>query len=760
MQPFHYLDDPRRHSAPPPSRAVTGIREPFLPVDSTRPQVVEVDDSGKLVDYFHILLRHKRTVAVFAFVGLAFALLVSLPQKPVYRAQVAIEIQDPNENFLSRGFSNTTQAGSDTAETFFQTQMRLLRSESLLERVAVKLKLDKEGLKPAVKPAAWKSFLRWPNASAIPAREKMLRELSQNLTVRVSGQTRVVEVLYDSPNPALAADFANTLVSEFIDQSQEVRWKSAQRAGEWLTRQLAEMKIKLEKAEAQLQDKAKASGMTFEAGKDSIDDARLRQLEDELSRTQVEKLTKQSKLEMARVVGPDSLPEVMDDLTIRDYTIKLTDLRRQLAELNSNLMPAHYRVQEVERQIDAMKSALDKARSNVLARIRNEYDAATRHEALLQAACAAQTKLVAHQSTNAVEYNMLKHEVDTSRQLYEVLLQRVKEAGVASAMRASNVLVVDPARKPVFPYKPNFFMNSIIGIGGGLFLGIGFVFFREQANESFRDRGELSLQLNVPELGAIPEVRPRFLQMNTSVKKPVVIDVGGVKSPTSEHLELVTWNRNSSFIAESFRATLPSILFSEAGGARPRIIVVTSANPAEGKTTVATNLAIAISEITQRVLVIDGDLRKQRIHRIFGIENKAGLADLLASPDSLSVLQVEELIHATEIDGLYVLPGGGERPDHANLFYSRRLPELLGILRHRFDTVIIDSPPVLQIPDGRLVARFADGLILVVRAGKTAKESAVLAQQRLAEDGTRVLGTILNSWDPGNVNRYVYTGRN
>jgi succinoglycan biosynthesis transport protein ExoP len=759
MKPFHYLDDPRRNAASSPGRAPAGVREPFVPFDLARPQIVEADDSGKLFDYLHMLLRHKWTVGVFAFVGLAFALLVSLPQKSIYRAQVAVEIQDPNENFLSRGFDNAAQSGNDAAETFFQTQMRLLRSESLLDRVATKLNLNNADREPTSKPSLWRSLLRLPDTSAIPAREKMLRGLSQNLTVRVSGQTRVVEVLYESPNPALAAEFANTLVSEFIDQSQEMRWKSAQRAGEWLTRQLAEMKIKLEKAEAQLQVKAKASGMAFEAGKDSIDDARLRQLEDELSKTQVEKLTKQSKLELAQQVGPDSIPEVLDDPTIREYAIKLTDLRRQSAELNSNLMPAHYRVQEVERQIDAMKGALEKARSNMLDRIRNEYDAVVRHEELLEAACAAQMRRVANQSTNAVEYNMLKHEVDTSRQLYELLLQRVKEAGVASAMRASNVLVVDPARKPMFPYKPNFLMNSVIGMAGGLFLGIGFVFFREQSNQSFRDRGELSLQLNLPELGAIPEVRARFLQVNSNSRKPLVVDVGGIKSPTSEHLELATWNRNSSLIAESFRATLPSILFNDASGARPRVIVVTSPNPAEGKTTVATNLAIAISEITQRVLVIDGDLRKQRIHRIFGIENKAGLADLLGSNESLSIAQVEDVVQSTEIAGLYVLPGGGERPDQANLFYSRRLPELLGILRHRFDTVIIDSPPVLQIPDGRLIARFADGLILVVRAGRTARESAILAQQRLTEDGSRVLGTILNSWNPGNANRYVYSSR-
>ncbi len=758
MNPFHYLDDPRRNQAPTPGRAVPAVREPFQSFDLARPQILETDDSGRLFDYLHMLIRHKWTVGVFVLLGLAFALIVSLPQKPVYRAQVAMEIQDPNENFLSKGFDNSAQGGSDAAETFFQTQMRLLRSESLLDRVATKLNLTNVDRNAAPKPPLWRSLLHLQPLT-IPARDKMLQDLSQNLTVRVSGQTRVVEVLYDSPDPALAANFANTLVTEFIEQSQEMRWKSAQRAGEWLTRQLAEMKIKLETAEAQLQVKAKASGMAFEAGKDSIDDARLRQLEDELSRTQAEKLTKQSKLELARQVGAESLPEVLDDPTIRDYTIKLTDLRRQLAELNSNLMPAHYRVQEVERQIDEMKGALEKARNNMLARIRNEYDAVERHEQLLKAACAVQLKLVANQSTNAVEYNMLKHEVDTSRQLYELLLQRVKEAGVASAMRASNVLVVDPARKPMFPYKPNFLLNSLIGLSSGLFLGVGFVFFREQANQSFKDRGEMSLQLNLPELGAIPEVRARFLQVNLHPKRPLVVDVGGTKSPASEHLELVTWSRNSSFIAESFRATLPSILFNESGGARPRVIVVTSPNPAEGKTTVATNLAIAISEITQRVLIFDGDLRKQRIHRIFGIENNAGLGDLLTSNKPLTIAQVEEVVQSTEVAGLHVLAGGGERSDLANLFYSRRLPELLGILRQQFDTIIIDSPPVLQLPDARLVARFADGLILVVRAGHTAKESAILANQRLAEDGSRVLGTILNSWDPGKMNKYVYSGR-
>ena len=608
------------------------------------------------------------------------------------------------------------------------------------------------------KPSFLRSILPLPKAAVMPERERLLQQIAQNLTVRVSGQTRVVEILYESPDPALAANFANTLVNEFIEQSQEVRWRSTQRTGEWLTRQLAAMKIKLEQSEAQLQAMAKASGLMPDSGKGSIEDAKLRQLEDELSKAQAARLDRQSKLKLASQSSAESLPEILDDPTIRDYTLKLTDLRRQFAELNSNLTPAHYRVKEIQDAILAMETALQKARTNMLLRIRNEYESAQRHEDLLSKACQDQMKIVFKESNSAVQYNMLKHEVDTSRQLYEVLLQRVKEAGVASAMRAGNVLIVDPARKPIRPYKPNFLMNSVVGFAGGFFVGIAFVIFRDQANKSVRDPGELSRQINVPDLGAIPEARQRFLQMSPYPFKPLSVlgDEGLHRSQAQPCLELITWNRKPSFIAESFRATLPSILFSHPTEGRPRVLVMSSPNPGEGKTTIATNLAIAISEITQRVLIVDGDLRKPRLHRIFDVPNESGLSDLLSSDEPVSAAKLYGIIQPTQITGLSVLTSGSETHDTSSLFYSRRLPELLRLLREEFDTVVIDSPPVLQIPDSRLMARFADGIIMVVRAGRTARDSAVLAHQRLAEDGSRVLGTILNSWDPGSMHRYAY----
>ena len=570
-----------------------------------------------------------------------------------------------------------------------------------------------------------------------------------------SGLTHVVEVLYESPDPALAADVANDVVAEFINQSQEVRWRSAQRAGEWLTRQLADMRVELEKSDAELQNMARGSGMVIDSGKDSIEEEKLRTLEDELLKAQADRLSRQSKLELVGQVSVESLPEILDDPTIRDYNLKLTDLRRELAELSASLTPAHYRVQQVVQQITEITKALNLARTNLLTRMRNEYEASQRHVNLLQQACAEQLKQVAQASHKAVEYNMMKHEVDTSRQLYEILLQRVKEAGVASAMRSSNVLIVDPARRPALPYKPNLPFNAAIGFAGGMFVGIGFVFFRKQVNRSVREPGELSVQLNLPDLGAIPDIRQPFRARKALQSAP---ELSLMRTNGNDDLGFTGRNGKSSLLAESFRATLPSILFGQPNALRPRIIVVTSPNAGEGKTTVAANLAVAIAEITHRVLVVDGDLRKSRLHSRFGVQNELGLADLLSANEPLKISDIEVAIQDTGLPGLFTLTSGTEKDDSSSLFYSRRLPELLRLLRQEFDTVIIDSPPVLQVPDGRLLGRFADGMILVMRAGQTARESAIVARQRLADDGSTVLGTILNSWEPSKMHRYTYAG--
>ena len=344
-----------------------------------------------------------------------------------------------------------------------QTQAKILQSESVLERVIAKLHLEEkqsreEGLG---RISAWRNALGLPERRSGSPREEVLHLVTKNLKVSTDPNTRLVEILYDAKDPQLAADFLNALTTEFIQQNLEARWKTSQQTGEWLTRQMEDVRIKLERSGDNLQTYAHASGLLFTAEKvgsqvieGNIADEKLRQLQDQLSEAHGDRVAKQAVYELVSSAPPESLPEVLDDKTLQDYQVKLTDLRRQLAELSSSLTPAHPSVRKVQAQVTALESALQKERTNVIQRIRNEYESAHRRENLLSANYASQARLVSEQASEVAHYNILKSDVDTNRQLYDSMLRNVQEAGMTSALRASNIRVVDSARPPTRPYKP------------------------------------------------------------------------------------------------------------------------------------------------------------------------------------------------------------------------------------------------------------------------------------------------------------------
>src|ERR1035438_7827286 len=703
-----------------------------------------------LLEYWYMLRRRKGALLLIAFAGLLAGLLLTLPQTSVYQARTVLEIQNLNQNFLNmRDVSPTAQEGSNPLETDLQTEIGILQSESVLKQVIAKLDLATRlpAQQEKSRLAAWRKALRLPEPRPALTEDALLRQVAANLKVRPQPNTRLVEVLYDSPDPALAADIANTLTAEFSRLNLQSHWQTTQQTGDWLKQQMEGVRISLEQSEEQLQTYARTAGLLFTAEKDNVAEEKLRQLQQELSKAQSDRVRSQSKYERAATAAPDSLPEVLDDATLKDYQVKLTDLRRQLAELSSTLTPAHPSVKKVQAQVTTLETASEKERANVTRRIQNEFESAQRRERLLAMSYDAQARLVAEQAAKATHYDILKREVDNNRQLYDSMLQHVKEAAVASALHASNVRVVDPARPPTRPYKPNFVLNSVLGLLSGGFFGIVFIVLRERGDRSIQAPGEASLYLDVPELGVIPSAdaeRSRsfayYHQARSAETKKT--EKENRKSP----VELVTWQRRPSVLAESFRSTLASILYTGENGNRPRVIALTSANPREGKTTVASNLALALAEIGRRVLLIDGDLRKPRLHEIFKVSNEWGLSDLLdgTKPPEGS----EAMVAGTGYRDLYVLPAGSVASSISNLLHSPRALELLKRMRQEFDMVIIDTPPMLQIPDARVLGRLADGVILVVRSARTTKETAATASQRLVDDGTRVLGTVLNEWDP------------
>jgi polysaccharide biosynthesis transport protein len=754
------MEHPNRLPNPGNSTALPLARSQYseIPASAYARDGNDEFETGGLIEYWRILRRHKGTWIIFAFAGALLGLLIALPQTALYQARTSVEFLELNDNFLNFKQVSAVAQSSATLETAdIQTQMKILQSDSLIERVRAKLKKNMPVPEASGRVSAWRKVLNLSEPSGGDALDQALNRVARSVSVRAAGQTRIIEVTVDSTSPELAARFANTLANEFIEQNLEARWKTTERTSNWLATQLDDMRVKLERSEDALQAYARKSGLLFTDEKTSVSEEKLRQLQQELSTATADRIARQSRYEMAQHSSPDALPDVLNDDGLRDVQAKITDLRRLIAQLSATYTPEYKSLKRAQAELASLEAAFQHDRAAILKRIKNEYDEASRKEKLLASAYEAQTAQVTGEGEKSIQYKILKREADSNRQLYDSMLQQLKESTIASAMRASNARVVDPAKVPEYPYKPNAGQSAGLGLLVGIFLGAVFIVMRESADRTIQQPGDSTMYLNLPELGIIPsgkfegrqklQTEPRALAAAAGSPSLAVAVTGKAVRP--DQVELMTWQRKPSLVAESFRSTLISILFSGENRESPKVLVVTSAGPAEGKSTVVSNLAIAIAEIGQRVLLIDADMRRPRQHEIFTMDNKRGLSSLLRERTILNGdRSLGGLIRETEIPGLSVLTSGPETFAATSLIYSSHMSDILNYVRDEFDTVLIDTPPMLQISDARVLGRLADRVILVVRAGHTTRDSAIAARQRFSEDGTKLLGTILNDWNP------------
>ena len=343
-------------------------------------------------------------------------------------------------------------------------------------------------------------------------------------------------------------------------------------------------------------------------------------------------------------------------------------------------------------------------------------------------------------------HNMLNLELEADRRFYETMLQRVNDSRVAAAVPESNIRLLGPARAAMQPYKPNWPLNLAIGMFAGLILSAGWVMLREQSNSFLRTPGEAGMYLTLPELGAIPQAaNPSLLGC-----RPRQSSDGGLA------IERAAMDQQLSGLSESFRATLASILSSARRGDHSPVLVFTSAQAAEGKTTVVSNLGIGLAEIGNKVLMIDGDTRRPRLHKVFDQANSWGLSDVLREKNAIEDLPLDVIVKRTTVPGLYLLPSGVCVDNIFALLWSGRMARLFPRFRQEFDYVLVDAPPCLEFADARIMARYADELLLVVRANYTDRRMAQAAVQRLLLDGNHMMGVILNRWNPTQSDRYQY----
>jgi succinoglycan biosynthesis transport protein ExoP len=751
MSPINYNNN--HHNLPVP---YSGGEQPVSRIEAKLDTLIQVlagsDRSGSpnpagqpdgLSIYWYMLLRRKWSIALMVLIGALAGFAISFKQAPVYQAHTNIELLDSRGAFLNtKNFCMPNEGPSQSPEVHLQTQINILQSQLLLDRVANRLKKADPPVRDLFASVTADAF-------------------AKDLKVQQARGTRLIELTYDASDAEGAAAFLNTLTEEYIQQDLELRLRDMENTRDWLARELEGVKGKLERSEGALQQYAKNSGLMFNASQNPVAEEKLQKIEDELLKAHNERLTAQSQLEVATARPAESLPEVLDYAPIREYQVRLMDLRKERAALASTLTPAHYKVQRVDAQIKELEGSMASERDKILTRIRNEYDRARRREDMLQAGRDAQLNVANDKAGKAIHYNVLKREVDTNRNLYDALLQGMKEAGVNLALRPTGARVVDRATAPLLPYKPNRIVNSAVGLLLGLVFGVAIALGAETRNRTLREPDVSPMFLQLPELGVIPRITPPSRTPRSLVNRLRGEDPAGLTlAPGSPETALMptAGSVRAAFVAESFRATLTSILFSKRD--RPQVIEITSAGAGEGKSTVAGYLGMVLAEINQRALIIEADMRNPTVHRFFDVPRTVGLSTVLHETGPLSKSLSDYILRVDKVPGLYILPSGPETVSTANLLHSDRMKQLIAAARAEFDMVLIDTPPVLMFSDARIVGRLSDAVLLVIRAEQTTRDAAMAAARRLTDDGIPVLGTVLNDWNGRDVtSSYVHYSR-
>ncbi len=772
--------------------------------------VSTVRPPSQFLEYWQIIQRNLGWIGLLALIGMAAGWLFATSQRPMYQARTVLDIRSLNENFLNpREGSSAGTTESVLPESYIQTEIKILQSDSIRKRALDKLSFPQQAPDQRSDLPFWRSIAGWFRPARVPFKD-LIADAGRRVKVRAVGNTRIVEVFCDAQDGQLAASLCASLARAYIENNLESRVQSTKETSDWLQSQLDDVRKRLTKAENDLKDAGKTTDFgTALEGMGSPDQERLRQLQAELSRSQTERIVKESNYLVAGNHDADSLPLEMDAGPIREYRLKLAELRRQLSELSATMTPEHYRVRELTMQISEVEQAVQSERNGMLRRLSADLEASRQRESMISAAYEKQAAQVSQRGDLAVRYDMIKHDVDSERQLYETLLQKVGEVGLTAAMRTSTISIVDPAVAPLKPYSPNSLADLGIGFLGGSALGIAFSLLRAHSDRTLRIPGEASTHLHLRELGVIPSIRGRGfrLRLRRPENPPQLLPSDEVVARAQNESDavliprmpprsvaLATWLRVPE-IAEAFSGTMTSLLlglnFSQTAPLRRRIgsrmpsdgsespitltpsafgariakrtlttlssndidrptqvFVLTSPEAGDGKTTVATNLAIALTQIGRRVVLVDGDLRKPRLRGIFDTPEEISLATFLAQDDQLEKRPLDQLVAETQIPNLYVIPTQPAFDGISSRLHSSRLRALLSRLREEFDVVIIDSPPMQNIADARVLGWLADGVLLVFRAGKTTREAALAAHECLIEDGVRVFGTILNDWNP------------
>jgi len=725
----------------PPSRPPEPVGALVSPVEFGQ----DLASGGSVREYIFILWNRKWWVIATFLVLVLAAALYSLIATPVYRVKGILQItQDNPGSQVSVDDKIARLTGSDSLEKFQQSQYKILQSRSLAERIIKSLNLaDHPDFRGITKKKADKS----PEEIL----ETMVDRFLEKLDVTPVRNTYLVEVAFRSPDKELARNVVNAIADEYMYLSIDRRNESFNLVRRWLDRQLHEMAAKVQQAQQKLYKFGQETNIYSLEDKDNVIIQKFIDLNGLLTKAQAEKMAKEAQYRQIQAKGPNA-PLVVNNPLIVTLRQELVTQQAKVSSLRKVYLPGHPEMQAEMAHLRELQGRLDAEVQRLQESIRADYEAAARTEKLLAESFANQKEQVAKLQDSLTDFQILKRDAQTNEQLYQALLARVKEANIASTMVPSNVTVIDPGSLPSKPFKPKTARNLALAAFLGLMLGTGLAFLLEYLDDSIKSTDDLERYCGLPSLGVLPLLSTNGAGSGTSLatrilEKPRAFLTAGRKSvptkpdkapPSATNLDLVVYENPRSPLAEALRHTQTSIMLS-VSGRPPCVLVITSANPSEGKSTVSSNLAISFALNGRDTVIIDCDLRKPRIHKVFGKQAQPGLTNYLSGNATLT-----EILRSTHIPKLSLIAAGARSPSPANLLHSDMFKDLVQQLRSQFQHVIIDTPPILGFTDARLVAALADGVILVAKQHGTHKSAGRLAHQLLSQIHAPIVGAVLN----------------
>lgn len=710
------------------------------------PVVVEVapEDVPHLLDYWEIILKRRWLVLTCALVVFTTVAIGTLKEKPIYEGKVLLEIDPEPPSVVNFKEVVSVGQGGDF-ESYQDTQFKIIESRTLAERVVKDLKLYENpefirdrylfGLVEGTVPPLPRNIALGPPDPSTPIFRNAVSYFKTAVGVDPVRRSNLVDITFDSTDRRIAAQVANKLADDYILHNLDLKYEDTTKASAWLKDRLSDMKIKVEKADDTLAQYARENGIVFITDKQTLVNANLGQIQGQMLAAKSDRLGKEALYDQVQSGHIETLPGIIDSSLIQSLMQRKADLERTYDEMSVNFKPDYPKVLQVKKQMDAIDKQIEQQKKTTAKSIIDNYTTALGHEKKLEEALDDAKNQVNDLAEKTIQYNILKREADSNHELFDGLLQRMKEANISAGLSASNIRVVDPADIPQGYVKPRVSLNLAVGLLLGLGLGIGLAFFQEYLDKTLKTPDDVERLLRLPALGVLP----RFAIGDGKAGA----DGNGTEAlvPSNGHHALAPGIQTSPQAAEAFRSLRTSVLLS--ASPVPRLILLTSALPSEGKTTTAVNLGATLAALGHKVVIVDCDMRRPACHRATGVENNPGFVQCLTGRIELK----GAILPVVGVENLSVVPCGPIPPNPAEVLSSPLCADLLRRLRNQFDYVLVDSPPLLSVADSRILATLVDAVVLVARAHSTPYDVVRRARTLLYGSGARILGVALNDLD-------------